>query len=90
MDFVRINILQEDNSGFFKGIAPADLLAAGKKGQVAVARFVFALRTLLRYNVYVQALLKVTQKKKEGATKKEDNLKCKTFEIEGTQLKEFE
>jgi hypothetical protein len=51
--------MQDKDDGFFKGINPVDLLATGKKGVEANSRFECALKTLLRFNVHVEGMIKV-------------------------------
>lgn len=58
-EFVKIQVMQDSEDGFFKGLNPADLMAAGKKGADAHTRFSCALRTLTRFNVHLEAMVKV-------------------------------
>ena len=59
-DFIRIKIVQEQgqSGGFFSGITPNELLT-GKKNCAAHLRFMYCLQTLLRFNVHVEALVRV-------------------------------
>lgn len=56
-DFVRINLFQDDKDGFFKGILPNDL-EKNKKDQL---RLMCALRTMVRFNSYIEANLEMKQ-----------------------------
>ena len=62
-EYVRLNIAQEDANGFFKGISPQDLLGSNTKKtqEQAFARLVFALKTMLRFNIHLEAMIKVLQ-----------------------------
>lgn len=62
-EYVRLNIAQEDANGFFKGISPQDLLGSNTKKtqEQAFARLVFALKTMLRFNIHLEAMIRVMQ-----------------------------
>lgn len=62
-DQVRVNLIQENSNGFFKGIDPADLLGSNKKATDAQLQFKFILRTLLRFNVHIEGEVKVQGKR---------------------------
>jgi len=76
-DFVRINILQTSSVGFFNGIAPQDLVGSTKKQTDTQLRFLTSLRTLLRFNVHVEAMIC-----SEGG-------KSKVYVVTDTQLKQY-
>ena len=61
-EYVRLNIAQEDANGFFRGISPQDLLGSNKKTQEqAFARLAFSLKTMLRFNIHLEAMIRVLQ-----------------------------
>jgi len=65
-DFIRMKIIQEQGQpGFFSGISANDLLT-GKKNSAAHLRFMHCLQTLLRFNVHVEALVRVTDQPSES------------------------
>ena len=59
---MRLNIIQEqskESNGFFSGINPEDLLAGGKKNEEAQIKFLTSLKTILRFNVHLDALIRI-------------------------------
>ena len=56
-DFVRINLFQDSKEGFFKGINPIDL-DKNKKEQL---RFLSAVRTMVRFNSYIESTVDMKQ-----------------------------
>jgi hypothetical protein len=56
-DFIRLNLFQDEKNGFFKGISPSDL-SSNKKEQL---KFLAALKTMLRFNSYLQATVKMQE-----------------------------
>lgn len=85
-DFIRINIIQDQGSpGFFPGLNINDLVA-GKKNSTAPLRFMHSLQTMLRFNVHIEALVRVMDWPVENNSKH----LSKSFVISGeTKLKTF-
>ena len=54
-----MNIIQENANGFFPGINPVDLLSNNKKSQEAQLQIRLAIKTLTRFNAYIEALVKI-------------------------------
>ena len=57
--FVKVNVIQESDEGYFAGIAPQDLIGNSKRNQESQLRFHMALRTILRFNVYQDAKINI-------------------------------
>ena len=57
-----MNVMQDNDKGFFKGIGPNDLLGSTKKHTDAQLRFMTCLRTLQRFNVFVEGRVERSEK----------------------------
>ena len=62
--FVRINVFQDSKNGFFKDMAPQDLVngvSSKKVTDSAQSTFLAALKTMLRFNVHLEAGIKIKE-----------------------------
>ena len=83
---VRINVIQIDKGlDFFPGVHPADLQCTGKKGSDSRKKLMWYLKTLQKFNVFVEALINVSRKE-VGTKKNSDSLVTFTMS-EKTRLK---